>query len=101
MSRSSWVATLFRCPPLLPHFHPYGLETTTRASPPPFSTSGNLVVKSVSPSDFTIAVKAAPMPPCLFSPSHRRCDRHDDPQTVHLDIQYGHPLGEHTYHALP
>ncbi len=69
---------------LQPSNHHQGITT-------PFSTSGNPVVMSVSPSDLSIAVKAAPRPPRLFSPSHRRWDRHEDLHTVHLDIQNAFP----------
>ncbi len=63
---SSWVATQFPSPPLLPHLHSYGLATATKIPPPPFLTSGDSVVRSVSPSDTSIALKKAPTSPNFY-----------------------------------
>ncbi len=99
MSRSSWVATLFRSSPLPPRFHPYSLSTTTRASPPLFSTSGNPVVFSLQPlhrresgTDASPPVFPHPTSVVIATTTHR---------PFVWTYSMATPLGEHPHHTLP
>ncbi len=72
--RSSCVAIPSPSPGSLSDILPYGLATVAMTSPPPFSTSGNPMLRSVTPSDPIIAVDevSAPSRPVFPCPTVRR-----------------------------
>ncbi|KAK0246505.1 hypothetical protein EDD85DRAFT_804436 [Armillaria nabsnona] len=84
----------------LSHILSYGLTTTPTTPPPPFSISGNSVVRSFSSLDLFIAVKTARTPPRPFSSSQPHRNQYDDPDTVRLDVQHVYPRDEHARRAL-
>ncbi len=100
MAQSLCVSTTSLSPAFLPYSHPYRLPTTIRTSPPPFLTSGNPAVRSISLPNFSILVKQCRHPPFLFSPYHLRPDHNDNARTVCFITQDAHPLDDHPCHAL-
>ncbi len=100
MPWSSCIIATSLSPAFPLYCHLYRLSTTARTSPPPFSASGNPVVRSVSFPTLSIIVKMMPAPPLPFSPYHQRPDHDDNPRTVRFIAQDAHPFDDHPRHTL-